>query len=165
MFYQVEVFSDLNGVQCSDMTNVIWIEVNNLDNGIAPAVQHVCEGGDPMILQFAQMPESNGILTFQWQISEDGVSWSDIPGATSMSYDPPAGILVDTEYQVVITSTLNGVECTILSQPFVVNVMSLNPGTIAEGQQICAGGDPEVLYADVASSWRRFLELSMAGFN
>ncbi len=157
MFYQVEVFSDLNGVQCSDMTNVIWIEVNNLDNGIAPAIQHVCEGGDPMILQFAQMPESNGILTFQWQISEDGVSWSDIPGATSMSYDPPAGILVDTEYQVVITSTLNGVECTILSQPFVVNVMSLNPGTIAEGQQICAGGDPEVLYADVPPLGEGFL--------
>ena len=33
-----------------------------------------------------------------------------------------------------------------------VNVMSLDPGTISEGQQICAGGDPDPLYTDVPPS-------------
>src|SRR5690606_8756695 len=29
--------------------------------------------------------------TYQWQISVDGMAWSDIPGATSIDYNPPAG--------------------------------------------------------------------------
>ncbi|MDA1335714.1 MAG: PKD domain-containing protein [Bacteroidetes bacterium] len=149
IYYQVQVFSEFNGVVCSDWTNVIWIQVNNVDNGVVPFVQHICEGGDPSILQFDQLPQGDGVLTYQWQLSTDGVNWTNIPGANSSSYNPPGGLLEDTEYQVLITSTLNGVSCTILSQLFQVNVMSLDPGTIAEGQQICAGGDPDPLYADV----------------
>ena len=152
VYYQVEVFSEFDGVICSDWTNVIWIQVNNVDNGAVPFVQDVCEGGDPSILQFLQLPEGDGDLTYQWQSSTDGVIWTSIPGASASSYDPPSGIEDDTEYQVLITSTVNGVGCTIVSQLFQVNVMSLDPGTISEGQQICAGGDPDPLYADVPPS-------------
>ena len=100
VYYQVEVFSEFDGVICSDWTNVIWIQVNNVDNGAVPFVQHVCEGGDPSILQFLQLPEGDGDLTYQWQSSTDGVIWTSIPGATASSYDPPSGIEDDTEYQV-----------------------------------------------------------------
>ena len=150
MYYQVEVFSEFDGVICSDWTNVIWIQVNN--RTMAAPLCNTFRRRRPIHFTIPSIARRRWDLTFQWQSSTDGVIWTSIPGATASSYDPPSGIQDDSEYQVLITSTVNGVACTITSQLFQVNVMSLDPGTISEGQQICAGGDPDPLFADVPPS-------------
>jgi hypothetical protein len=58
--------------------------------------QVLCSGADDPDAITESIPpdfECSGDLTpeYQWQISSDGTIWSDIPFATSISYNPPAG--------------------------------------------------------------------------
>ena len=48
---------------------------------------------------------SSGTMTYQWQVNE-GVSWVDIPGATTSTYTTPAstGTMDGYKYRVVITA-------------------------------------------------------------
>jgi hypothetical protein len=38
-------------------------------------------------------------VSYQWQVSTDQVNWSDIPSATNVSYDPPAGHTYTRHYR------------------------------------------------------------------
>lgn len=46
-----------------------------------------------------------GGVSYLWQFSTDGSSWSDIGGATSSTYSPPSAITQDTWYRRKATST------------------------------------------------------------
>ena len=43
-------------------------------------------------------------------------------GATDQLYDPPAGLLDDTYYRVVVTSALNGQSCSEVTNTILVQV-------------------------------------------
>ena len=65
---------------------------------------------------------SSGTLTYQWQSSSDGSSWSNISGATSTSYKPPVTAAGTTYYRCTVTNTLNGYSKTTNSGSCVVTV-------------------------------------------
>ncbi len=145
-FYQVEVSSALNGVLCSEWTNVIQVTVNNFTPPIGQVVQNICAGDDPMPLEFSEVPTSEGALSYQWFISTDQVTWTFIDGADMETYDPSNGVLQDTWYLVEIQSELNGVVCSLPSVVFEVNVDSIDAGSLSTDAEICFGGDPASLY-------------------
>ena len=145
-YYQVEVSSTLNGVLCSEWTNVTQVTVNNFTPPLGQTVQNVCVGDDPMPLELLEVPTSDGVLSYQWFISSDQVSWTPIDGATGVTYDPPSGILQDMWYQVGIQSELNGVICSLPSVVFAVNVDSIDTGNLSADAEICFGGDPASLF-------------------
>src|SRR5204862_6550839 len=93
-------------------------------------------------------------LTYQWQSSTTSCAagFSDIAGATSTTYDPPAGLAVTTYYRRVVTSTLNGVTCTANSNCITVTVNSVTAGTVAADQTICNGGDPAAFTQTAAAT-------------
>ena len=64
----------------------------------------ICTGGNFNL----SVQASNGTpsLTYQWQSSSDNISFSNIPGATSVSYTTPA-LSSTTYYKVIITQTGN----------------------------------------------------------
>ena len=74
---------------------------------LVPAVvtsdQAFCNIGTPYPL--TATPSSGGsgtVYSYQWQASTDGVAWTDIPGAVSLTYSPPL-LTVTTMYRIRAT--------------------------------------------------------------
>ncbi|WP_421977255.1 DUF6443 domain-containing protein [Roseivirga seohaensis] len=131
---------------CGETKNSASIKVSvnpSLNPGSINGVQTVCYNGDPTVLGNAASPSNgNGSYTYQWQISSNNSTWSNISGATSNTYDPPSGLVADTWYRRVATScgeTKNSASIKVSVNP------SLNPGSINGVQTVCYNGDPTVL--------------------
>jgi hypothetical protein len=68
------------------------------------ASQLVCMNGAVTALS-ANTAGGDGIYTYQWESSSDSVTWSGIPGATNVSYMPPATVLGVIYYRRVATGS------------------------------------------------------------
>src|SRR5690606_20162899 len=92
----------------------------------------VCSGGDPAAFTQTTASTGSGTLGYQWQQSPNNNIFTNISGATSTTYNVPAGLSQTTYYRRVSTSTLNGVSCTANSNVLTVTVNApSNGGTIA----------------------------------
>src|SRR5690606_28854925 len=60
-------------------------------------------------------------LTYQWQNSTDGVTYTDIAGATAETYTPGA-LTATTYYRRIVTSTFNGVSCQATGNSIIITV-------------------------------------------
>jgi uncharacterized repeat protein (TIGR01451 family) len=91
------------GGQCGTFNfnvNIAYGEV------IAPMVagdQTLCKGEDPAPFTVTTPGSGNNTLQYQWQRSftDCNSGFSSIPGATSDTYDPPAGIDTTTYYRLI----------------------------------------------------------------
>ncbi|WP_299463096.1 choice-of-anchor D domain-containing protein [uncultured Microscilla sp.] len=64
---------------------------NAVNAGSIGSAQTICSGGTPALLTSATAASGgNGSFTYQWQSSGDGTNFSNIAGATSTTYQPPA---------------------------------------------------------------------------
>ena len=135
-------------------------------------------GGDPSIISFSIAPSGATSYTYKWYY-QNGIqsaptgsaigSWILITGATSNSYDPPAGLILSRSYACLVTPSVgssnwaNGVrQITIL--------LVFNPGTVTSGDQtFCASGNPSNITMSLnpsgsgAYSWRWYYKESSAG--
>jgi PKD repeat protein len=139
-WYRRTVISTLNGTSCSQNTNSVKVTINHVDPGTVGSDQTICEGTAPVIFT-GTVPTGDGVLTYQWQSSIDGVSFTNITGATVSTYT--SGILVqDTWFKRMVTSTLNGNSCGETSPAVKVTVNNFTQGSISAAQTICDGGTP-----------------------
>ncbi|GLB52333.1 hypothetical protein NBRC110019_13730 [Neptunitalea chrysea] len=142
-YYKRIVTSSLNGVDCTEENSVITIYVNSVQPGQIEADQTICSGGTPNTLQTITSAIATGTVSYQWQSSYDNVNFTDIIGATSETYSPPA-LTQNTWYQRIDTSTLNGVTCSDITN--VVSVSLTTPPSITAqpelSQTLCEGGTP-----------------------
>jgi hypothetical protein len=77
---------DQDGVSVTASTTVVRVEAGT----ISPAAQYFCTApaaSVPLTVVGAVTPDDTD---YQWQSSEDGVTWTNIPGATSPGYTPLA---------------------------------------------------------------------------
>jgi hypothetical protein len=125
-------------------TDQVTVNVNSVSAGAIAINQTICFGGDPDVLTTTTSHTGSGTLTYQWQSStiSPTVGFTNIPGATSILYNPPAGLALTTFYQIIVNSTLNGVTCFLASNPITVTVNNVSAGAISGNQSICSGGDP-----------------------
>ncbi|MZQ49285.1 MAG: DUF4082 domain-containing protein [Bacteroidales bacterium] len=128
---------------CSPVRSAsILITVNAaLSPGSIGSAQSICHNEIPAALSEVSSPAGGtGNYTYQWQNSPNNSDWSDIPGATLISYSPPA-ITANTYYRRNITSG----ECgTVSSNSILVTVNpSLAPGSIGYDQTICYNTVPD----------------------
>ncbi len=152
-YFRLVVTSTLNGIVCTATSAVMTVTVNNVTPSVVAGNQTVCSGGNPAAFTVTTAATGTGILSYQWQSSASALGpWTNIGGATSATYDPPAGLVTTTYYQVVISSVLNGVTCTTISNGLTVNVNSVTAQTIAAGQTICSGGDALAFTVTTAST-------------
>ncbi|BFP43255.1 hypothetical protein FGF1_41000 [Flavobacteriaceae bacterium GF1] len=105
--------------------------------------QTVCYGGDPSTLGNSLSP-SNGLggYTYQWQISSNNSTWSNISGATVSTYNPPSGQVSTRWFRRRViscgqTKYTGSVKVTVLPP--------LTAGNINGTQTVCYGGDPITL--------------------
>ena len=123
-------------------TEDVRVSVNGqVTAGSINGTQTVCYGGNPSVLGNATSP-TNGVggYAYQWQYSNNGSSgWTDIGGATSITYDPPSGLTTERWYRRRViscgqTKYTGGIQVTVWP--------GLDPGTITGGHGICSGEDP-----------------------
>jgi len=148
-WFKREATAALNGVTCTQETNTLLVTVNNFDQGSISADQDICEGDTPAPFT-SVTPTGDGVFTYQWQSSTDGVSFNGIPGATLETYAPGA-LIVDTWFRRQVTSTLNSMTCTEYTNVVRVTVNNFNPGSISGSQTICEGDTPAPFTAAVPS--------------
>jgi gliding motility-associated-like protein len=153
-YYQVITTSTLNGVACNVTSNPITVTVNTVSAGTLTQSQTICSGGNPAAFTATNAASGTGSLSFQWQSSTTGpnTGFTNIPGETNATYDPPAGLSITTYYQLVVTSLLNGVSCTATSNTLTVTVNSLTPSVIGSNETICPGGNPIAFTNSTAAS-------------
>ncbi len=146
-YYQIITTSNSNGVACSNSTNVVAVTINNVTSPAISTNQTICSGGNPDPLSITTLAFGSGPISYQWQSSTTSptAGFTNITGATSVTYDPPTGLTTTTYYQVIATSVLNGVSCTAISNVVTINVNNVSAGTIGNNQTICSGGDPLAL--------------------
>jgi len=79
-----------NGCQIN-LNQTIEVVQNFADGGSIAGDEVLCGTDDPAPITHAGDPSggTGGTMVFQWQKSTDGSNWTDIPGATSNTYDPP----------------------------------------------------------------------------
>jgi hypothetical protein len=132
----------------------VTVTVNTLTPGTISGNQTVCSGGDPIAFTVTTPATGVGTLSYKWQsnITGCGGVFSDITGANSATFDPPSGFTVTTYYRCIVTSTFNSVACPAITNCITVTVNTTTPGTVADNQIICAGGDPAAFTQTGAAS-------------
>jgi hypothetical protein len=105
--------------------------------------QTICFGGDPAEITSTDDGSGVGTITYQWQSSTNGVDFSNIDGATGLTYNPPTGLTVTTFFKRVLTDD-NGSDD---SNTLTVTVQSIPAsGTIAisggTAITVCYGVNP-----------------------
>lgn len=125
-----------------DITITVQPQINA--GGIA-IDQVICMGGDPALLTQTSAGSGFGSQSFQWQTSSDNASYTNVAGATSSSFDPPAGIMNKTYFKRLSVSSQNGISCNASSNVVTININEVNGGMIGNNQSICQGGDPALI--------------------
>ena len=141
-YYRRVTTSTLNAVACTANSNCITVTVNNVTGGTVAADQTICSGGDPAAFTQTVASTGSGALTYQWQSNTTScvAAFTNIAGATGITYDAPLGLTQTTYYRRVTTSTLNAVACTANSNCVTVTVNPI-PDAVATpaSQAICSG--------------------------
>jgi len=142
-YYRRMTTSTIGANACIDYSNCVTVFVNSVTSGTIASDQTLC-GNNPAAFTESVAATAAGTLTYQWQISTNGCggTWNNIGGATSATYDPPAGVTVITNYRRITTSTLNSVVCTAIGNCLTVTPNSVTPGVIGANRTVCYGGDP-----------------------
>lgn len=141
-WFRRKATSTINGVTCTEYSNVLYVNANSLDPGTIGSAQYIAEGADPAVLTNETGATADGTLSYQWQAStiSESEGFANIDGATSSTYDP-SNLTADTWYRRMATSTIGENECTEYSNTIAVTVINFEPGTISEDEVYCQGDD------------------------
>jgi hypothetical protein len=170
-YYRRKASSTLQSITCEAITTPVIVYVNKFDNAASHNITFssgavgstdVCNGGDPQPFSTNFILIASGTVSYQWQISNDNATFTNIPGATSSSYDPPA-VTQDNYYRRITTSTLNGLSCGVTSNVLeILNGGDATGGTIGttngfspnapNEEVLCRNGDPSLIEQLVAST-------------
>ena len=184
-WYRRNAYSTLNTVPCQLASNDVRVTVNNVTSGAIGTAQTICSGGIPAELTVTSVAAGDGTLTYQWQSSTDGTSFSNIALATAATYTSVA-LTADTWFRRVVTSTITGdpITCTatsnsikitvipgpnITSQPTSPAAISAG-GTTANMTLTATGGTPSLSYQwqynsdpGVGTTWTNVINGTPAG--
>ncbi|WP_281226384.1 hypothetical protein [Flavobacterium aquiphilum] len=168
--------STLNGVACSANSNCLTVTPNPVSPGVIAGDQIGCSPFDAIAFTSTTAGSTTGagVISYQWQMSTTGCNgtFSNISGATSATYDPPA-VTVTTNYRRVTTSTLNGVACSANSNCLTVTPTGIVPGEIAGSQTLCSPFDPAAFtsvtpgsdHGTITYQWQSSTTSAVAGFS
>jgi len=130
---------------CEIISNAIGFTIlpQVTNNSLAAPVTSVfCADGDPASISGSLPVGGMGTYSYQWQISADGINFTDILSATAKDYDPPI-IIATRWYRRIVTSgscslsISNTLQFSL--QPPITNNQITAPTTTA----FCGNGDPD----------------------
>lgn len=136
-YYRVAVTS--NGAVAYSSTGTVNVYPQLVGGSISPATITISYNSSPGALTLSGVTGGNGAYAYQWQVSSDGSTYSNVSSATGTSYTP--GSLTSTAYyRVMVTS--NGVA--VYSSTSIVTVApQLTAGSISGSTgPVNYGGSP-----------------------
>jgi hypothetical protein len=119
-------------------SNSVLITINSVSAGSIGSNQTICAGTTPYALTSLSTATGSGSITYQWQSSSNGSTWTNISGATSAFYSPPA-LLTTMHYRRQANSILNGNSCLAFSNTVIITVNTISSGSIGSNQTVCSG--------------------------
>lgn len=91
--------------ECTSTSNKFPVTVQPpIANNTVAADQPICSGSAPAVLTGSMPTGGDGQFLYQWQSSQDGTIWTNIPGALAQNYQPP--ILTQTTFYRRTVGTL-----------------------------------------------------------
>jgi len=123
--------------------------------------QTICSGQTPLFLSSAIPTGGTGTYTFKWQQSTNGTSYTDIPGATLMLYQPPSLTSTIWYRRITYSGTCEFVSnaVQIIVQPAIAN------NIIAPNSAVCIGVVSPIIYGSTPTGgngfyryqWQKFI--------
>lgn len=138
--------------ECGNATPVQYFTRIDLAGSIA-GEETICSGESPEVIFESEPTGGTGVITYQWQHSTSGCMgvFTDIPGATSKDYNPPA-LNQTTSYRRIVTSTVGMEACNDTTNCVTITVLQVSAGEISGDQQLCAGEVPDMISEMTAAS-------------
>lgn len=135
-----------NGTCRSQGYLTLTVVVNSpLAGGVIGSDQTVCYSGDPAAFTSTSAASGgSGGFTYQWEYQDNcSGGWTTIPGATSLTYDPPTGASVTRCYHRAAINTCG----TAYSNTITVTVLpDFNPGNVTGGGgALCSPANPAAM--------------------
>ena len=125
-------------------TNTITITVyGNLVAGTIATSQSICYNTAPALLTGTAPTGGNTPYTYQWQNSTDNVTFTNITGATSLTYQP--GALTQTTYYRLNQTSASGCGTVTTNTVTITVYPNLVAGSISASQSICYNTAPAQL--------------------
>lgn len=121
---------------------------NNAITNLGPL--EVCNGNNPASLIGTTPTGGGGGYNYQWQSTTDGFVWSNISGANSKDYNPPAlsspSVTTQYQYRRIVTTTT----CEDTSNAYSIYVYpDITDNTLPSDITACAGEDAANIIAPV----------------
>ena len=123
------------------------IELGNLA-GTLIADKSICYNTSPGALS-ATNPSGGTDMTYKWQQSSDGTSWTDV-GVTTVNYSPDA-IIATTYYRRVVTSGSCG---TVYSNTVKITVNALPTPSITNAGAVCVNATLALTGSPTGGTWK-----------
>lgn len=116
---------------------------------------NLCEGDNGSYVLRANYATGFVDPAFQWQVSNDGLAWTDIPGATSVTYTRKPTSIGYYYYRMAIAEKTNisSLQCRIYSNKVVVNFEN-KPFVQVTSYVYGCYGSPVVLFAAGGSKFQ-----------
>ncbi|MCK7555994.1 hypothetical protein MKQ70_13565 [Chitinophaga sedimenti] len=110
--------SQTNGSCESPLTTIAVTTQSAVSPGTIGTAQTICRAGTPAALtSITAGAGGSGTASYSRQSSTDGSNWTNISGATAVTYSPPA-LTQSTYFRRVYTSTLSGKACSANTPPY-----------------------------------------------
>lgn len=129
--------------------------------------QTVCAGDDPAAFTVSTVASGSGNLVYQWQSSTVNCTtgFTDISGATSATYDPPAGISQTTYYRLVtaVNTNCDSGLCGEPSNCITVEVIEVPQATVTFTDTTCGEDNGSITFTYPDAAGRTNIEFSLDG--
>jgi hypothetical protein len=135
-----------------DVSNVIKVDVyQDFKVGSIELFDTICYGSIPsLIIDVVEPSGGDGNYFYNWYKSENGSTWSIIPGASSKLFQP--GLLIDTTYFKSVQTSGSGCGTGETNSKEIIVFPSVVPANAIGGQSICDNTIPDTLSRSSSAS-------------
>ncbi|MDQ3015304.1 MAG: VWA domain-containing protein, partial [Bacteroidota bacterium] len=135
-YYRVIVAATGNG--CGSATStVVLVEIDqDATVTVAPVLNEVCVNGAATLT--ATVTGGSNSLSVQWQVNNSG--WSDISGATALTYAPPTATTGTIQYRVRIIDINSGCATPFSNIVSVIVTVSATVSAAVNNAEVCIDG-------------------------
>lgn len=126
---------------CSGLVsgNAVVTVLPSISNNLITASQTVCVGNTAAVLTGFAPIGGNGIYSYQWEMSADGINWNSIGGATSLNFNPGAATSTFSFRRIVSSGTC---PASTSGKVDMLVLPDFTSNTISASQTICSGAVP-----------------------
>lgn len=144
----------VNSGSCSPpvTSNTVTITIlNAITNNLLyqPGTVTYCNNATPSILNGNIPSGGTGTFTYQWQSSPDGITYTDIPGATGQDYNQPA-LTATTYFRRGAAS--GACSAPVYSDPIIITIVQAISNNVISPplpNTFCVSGDPGTIQGNI----------------